>query len=39
MIVAKWLSIPNWGSLLVIITVLVVTIFLSMRATSDKSEG
>ena len=39
MIVAKILEIPNWGSLLVIMTVLGVTIFLSMRATRGQAEG
>ena len=36
MIGAEFVYIPNWGSLLVIIGVLGVTIFLSMRATRGK---
>ncbi|MFL6530796.1 MAG: TerC family protein [Chthoniobacterales bacterium] len=36
MLVAKFLHIPNWGSLLFIITVLSVTILLSMRATRGR---
>jgi tellurite resistance protein TerC len=36
MLVAKFLHIPNWASLLFIITVLSVTILLSMRATRGR---
>jgi tellurite resistance protein TerC len=45
MIIAKFLHIPNWGSLAFIITVLGTTIFFSMRATrgrpkkKDKTEA
>jgi len=38
MIAADFVHIPNWASLAVIITVLSVTIFLSMRATSPSQD-
>ncbi len=37
MIVAEFFPIPNWASLVVIVSVLGITIFLSMRATRGKS--
>jgi len=37
MIVAEFFTIPNWGSLAVIISILAVTNFLSMRATRDEN--
>ncbi len=37
MICARFLHIPNWASLAVIITTLAITIFLSMRATRGKT--
>ena len=39
MILAEFLHIPNWGSLTVIITILVVTNILSMRATRNENAG
>jgi tellurite resistance protein TerC len=39
MIIAEFISIPNWASLAVIVVVLGVTIFLSMRATRGKNGG
>jgi len=37
MIAAEFFTIPNWGSLAVIISILAVTNFLSMRATRDEN--
>jgi tellurite resistance protein TerC len=39
MLVAEIFHVPNWGSLAVIITVLSVTIFLSMRATRGEANN
>ena len=36
MIVAEFFTIPNWGSLLVIVSILGITNFLSMRATRSE---
>jgi len=38
MIGAKFLHIPNWASLLVIVSVLAITIFASMRATRGRAK-
>jgi len=37
MMVAKWIHIPNWLSLLIIGTTLLVTIVVSIHATRDSS--